>query len=325
MIRSIATRGALAAALATFAMPAAHASCGTAFCTVNTDWNAQGAWTESGTRYGLRFEYVDQDQPQTGTRKLAVGQIHKHHDEVRTINRNWLATVDHAFDATWAVSLALPLVDRSHQHIHNHMGAQLFDAWNFSQVGDLRALVRYQFAHVQARDGSGAGSGTGVEVGLKLPTGAFKVRNADGDLAERTLQPGTGTTDALLGAHYQRSLPQQDLSWFAHAQAQWPLHERDQFRPGERLSLDLGVRYEASGKLGLILQTNLLLRGRDRGMEAEPDDSGGRSLWLSPGLTYAIGTDLQVYAFLQRALYQHVNGLQLVATQAAALGVSARF
>jgi hypothetical protein len=28
--------------------------------------------------------------------------------------------------------------------------------------------------------------------GAKLPTGDFRVKNGDGDLAERTLQPGTG-------------------------------------------------------------------------------------------------------------------------------------
>ena len=325
MIRSIAMRGAFSAALAVLAIAAAHAACGAAFCTVNTDWNAQGAWAEPGTRYGLRFEYLDQDQPQTGTRRLAVGEIRKHHDEVRTINRNWLASVDHAFDAAWGMSLALPLIDRAHQHIHNHHGAQLPESWNFTEAGDVRALARYQFAPEQSRDGSGASSGAGLELGLKLPTGAFNVRNAGGGLAERTLQPGSGTTDALLGAHYRRSLPQHDLSWFAHVQAQLPLAERDGFRPGERLSFDLGMRYDAGGDLGLLLQANLLLRGRDRGSEAESADSGGRSLWLSPGLAYALTRDLQAYAFVQRALYQKVNGVQLVATQAVALGVSARF
>ena len=42
----------------------------------------------------------------------------------------------------------------------------------------------------------------GLSFGLKLPTGEFDVRNAMGALAERSLQPGTGTTDLLLGAFY---------------------------------------------------------------------------------------------------------------------------
>lgn len=293
----------------------AHASCGAAFCTVNTDWAAQGAGVERGLRYGLRFEYVDQDQPQTGTRKLAVGEISKHHDEVRTLNRNWIASLDYGFDERWGVSATLPIVDRSHAHIHNHHGAQIHDAWNFTEAGDLRVLGRYQFA----------ATGFGASLGLKLPTGSFDVRNAGGDEAERTLQPGTGTTDLLLGAHFRHGLPARDLSWFVQGLAQLPLKERDGFKPGERLSLDAGLRYQAGANLGLLLQANLLLRGRDTGAQAETEDSGARSLWLSPGLSYALGSDWEAYAFLQQALYQHVNGVQLVAERAVALGVSGRF
>ena len=315
----------VAAALAALALIQSHpaqASCGAAFCTVNTDWSAQGVWTEPGTRYGLRFEYVDQDQPQAGTQKVGVGEIPNHHDEVRTINRNWLATLDHTFNATWSLSLALPVVDRSHQHIHNHMGAQLPESWNFAELGDLRVLARYQFAPVAKGDGDGR---AGIEFGLKLPTGAFDVRNADGELAERTLQPGSGTTDALIGAYYQRSLPLRDMSWFVHGLLQAPLDERQGFRPGERVAADLGVRYEAGEKLGLMLQLNFLARARDQGAEAETEDSGGQSLWLSPGLSYTIGKDWQGYAFLQQALYQYVNGVQLVAERAVTFGVSGRF
>jgi hypothetical protein len=294
---------------------AAHASCGAVFCTVNTDWSAQGAWTERGPRYGLRFEYLDQDQPQTGTRKLAVGEIPKHHDEVRTINRNWIASFDYGFDERWAVSAALPVVDRSHAHIHNHHGAQFHDAWNFTEAGDLRLVGSYRFAP----------SGFGVQAGLKLPTGRIDARNASGDEAERTLQPGTGTTDAILGAFYREALPARDLSWFAQALAQVPIAKRDEFKPGERVTLDAGIRYQAGANLGLLLQANLLLRGRDKGAQAETADSGGRSLWISPGLAYALGRDWEAHAFVQQALYQHVNGVQLVAERAVALGISGRF
>jgi hypothetical protein len=310
------------AALAAMLSHPAQATCGAAFCTVNTNWSAHGAWTERGARFDLRFEYMDQDQPQAGNDKVAVGQIHKHHDEVRTLNRNWVANFDYGFDSHWGVSVALPVVSRSHMHIHNHMGQQFVESWDFTEAGDLRALGRYQFAPVQQGTGS---SQTGLNFGLKLPTGAFDVKNADGDLAERTLQPGSGTTDALLGAYHQRQLPLRDLSWFVQALAQVPLHARADFRPGERISLDLGLRYEATDKLGLLLQTNLLWRGRDEGARAEPEDSGGQSLWLSPGVAYAISRDWQAYAFLQQALYQHVNGVQLVAERAVVLGLSGRF
>ncbi len=311
-----------AAALAALLSHPAFASCGAAFCTVNTNWSAQGAWTERGARFDLRFEYVDQDQPQAGTEKVAVGQIPRHHDEVRTINRNWIASLDLGFDANWGMSVTLPVVDRSHTHIHNHHGAQIWDTWNFTDAGDLRVLGRYQLAPVQSGGQLGQ---VGFNFGLKLPTGPFDVQNASGDTAERTLQPGSGTTDALLGAYYRRSLPQKDLSWFVQGLAQLPLDTREGYKPGERVSLDVGLRYEATEKLGLMLQVNTLWRGRDKGVEAETEDSGGTSLWLSPGLAYALGKDWQVYAFLQQALYQYVNGVQLTADQAVAVGFSARF
>src|SRR2546423_93295 len=73
----------------------AGASCGSAFCMVNTNWNAQGAWIEPGARLDLRFEYIAQDQPRAGSRTVGVGEIPQHHDEIRTVNRNWIGTFDY--------------------------------------------------------------------------------------------------------------------------------------------------------------------------------------------------------------------------------------
>ena len=48
----------------------------------------------------------------------------------------------------------------------------------------------------------------GLNFGLKLPTGKFDERNGEGELAERTLQPGSGTTFYL----YVPSAPAQFLA-----------------------------------------------------------------------------------------------------------------
>jgi hypothetical protein len=307
----------LLASLTLFVSGGAAASCGAAFCMVNTGWHTQGAWTEPGARFDLRYEYIDQDQPRAGSRAVGVGEIRQHHDEVRTINRNWLATLDYGLSDEWGVSATLPLIDRDHAHIHNHMGAQLHDAWSFSRMGDLRVLGRRQWraesAQAQRLDFFGA------TFGLKLPTGEQDVRNAGGDLAERTLQPGTGTTDVLLGGYFRRALAD-GSSWFADALAQKALRDHDHFRPGAQLGIDLGYRRDA-----LMLQLNYLHRWRDRGSDAEPANSGGDFLYVSPGLSFALTQAVQVYGFVQLPLYQYVNGVQLTADWAAVAGVSARF
>src|SRR6476659_8492683 len=123
----------------------AEGSCGSAFCMVNTNWGVQGVWNEPGFRGDLRFEYIDQDQPRTGTQNVAVGEIPRHHDEVRTINRNLFATLDYGISEALGVSVILPWVDREHEHIHNHEDGPELDSWNFSGFGDMRVVARYQF------------------------------------------------------------------------------------------------------------------------------------------------------------------------------------
>src|SRR5262245_13442016 len=117
---------------------AVHASCGTAFCMVNTGFSATGVWTEPGTRLDLRYEYIDQDQPMNGKDKVSVGQVPRHHNEVRTLNRNLIGSLDHSFGANWGVNLTVPVVDRDHTHIHRHMGQDLVETWDFTELGDIR-------------------------------------------------------------------------------------------------------------------------------------------------------------------------------------------
>ena len=302
----------------------AAASCGSAFCTINTSWDAHGAWLEPGARFDLRYESIRQDQPRTGTRNLAVGEVPRHHDEVLTVNRNLMGTLDYTFNQDWGVNLLLPIVDRHHDHIHNHGGEQIPESWDFRELGDVRVMARRRLSATENKDAPSVAT-SGINFGLKLPTGKTDIRNSDGDLAERTLQPGSGTTDAVLGAYYSTHLPTRSLSWFVQGLAQFPLNSHDEYRPGSRLGVDTGARYDVGDKLGLMLQLNALFKARDRGEQAEPDDTGGKFLFLSPGVSYAFTRQLQTYAFVQLPLYQNVNGVQLVARHAFVIGASMRF
>lgn len=304
------------------AIPDARATCGASFCMVNTTWGVQGATTEPGLRLDLRYEYIDQDQPRSGSNKVAVGQIPQHHDEVRTINRNLLATVDYAYDSQWGYTVTLPVIDRDHTHIHNHRGEQLLETWNFTRIGDMRVLGRRQWLS-ESRDQQRLDF-YGLTFGLKLPTGDTNVRNAENEPAERSLQPGTGTVDALVGGYFTRALGS-GSSWFADVLLQQPLDSNDHYKPGTRVSLDVGYRYAASEQVSLMLQLNALYRGRDRGLEAEPASSGGRFLYISPGVSMAVSRNVQIYAFAQLPLYQYVNGVQLTADWAAVVGIGTRF
>ena len=309
-------------AAAAFATDAALASCGSAFCFVNTNWAVQGLWSQPGPAFDLHWEYIDQDQPMAGSRRVNVGEIPAHHDEVRTLNKNWFATVDYGFTPEWGATLVVPVVNREHEHIHNHRGEQIVERWSFTDLGDIRLTGRWQRAI--AADAAHA-SFAGATFGLKLPTGKFDVTNAEGEVAERSLQPGTGTTDLILTAYFREGLPQVQSSWFVQAGVQLPLDSRDQYKPGNQFGIDAGWHYEATDKLGLLLQANFRWKGRDSGEQAEPEDSGGRSITLSPGVSYSFTPNVQLYGYVQLPVYQYVNGVQLTADWSAVVGISAQF
>lgn len=295
----------------------AEASCGSAFCPINTQWDVQGVWTEPGLRLDMRYEYIPQKQPRNGRHSVEVGQIPKHHNEVETVNNNFLATLDYAFNQTWGISVSAPMVDRSHEHIHNHRGAALLEQWDFTELGDVKVAGRYQRP-------MGIFSSVGLTFGLKLPTGDFDVSNGNGDVAERSLQPGTGTTDLLIGPFARLPLSKDD-SVFSQLLISKPLNERSGYEPGEQANLDLGYSRGITDKLSALAQLNFRYKWKDSGPEAEPDDSGSRSVNFSPGLSYTLTPNAQIYGFGHIPLYQRVNGVQLTEDWAAVTGVSFRF
>lgn len=300
---------------------AASASCGSAFCVLNTQWDTQGMTAQAGRfTADLRYEYVKQDQLQRGRHKISAAEdVGAEAIELQTINRNLVASLDYTFDQHWGVAAALPVVKREHSHIEDPTGAAAFEAWDFSRVSDARVLGRYQFDKTVATDSFG------LQFGLKLPTGSFRIANGDGTVAERALQPGTGSTDLVIGGYYAYRPQHRDLGWFAHVSYQSPVATRDDYRPGDQLTLTGGLNYPVSDRVALLFQLNGLVKGRDRGANAEPEVSGGRYLYASPGASVALTRDTQLYGFVQLPLVRDVNGVQLVAKQALVGGLSMRF
>lgn len=300
----------------------ALAACGSAFCTVNTDWNSQGEWTEQGGKIDLRYEFIKQAQPRNGAEAVGVGEVTGlEHDEVRSINRNYILQLDYNFTQEWGVSASLPYVSRDHEHMHNDeaTGDREPESWHFNEIGDARINARYQI-HLHSE----APSSLGFSLGIKLPTGARDVTNDAGEQAERMLQPGSGTTDLLAGVFYNRAIA--NWGWvFVQGRFEAALDSKDQYRPGNRYFADLGWRYPVTTKLSVQAQLNAVYKSKDYGDNAEPDESGGKYLFFTPGASYALTKSLQVYAFVQLPIYQYVNGVQLTSHWAFLSGASLRF
>ena len=126
-------------------------------------------------------------------------------------------------------------------------------------------------------------------------------------------------------AFWHGAAPLAGWSWFTRASAVLPGSEKGGFKPDRQLQVDAGLRYALTSSIGLMLQANAVAKGRDSGANAEPEDSGQRALFVSPGVSWNATRDVQLYAFVQAPLSQHVNGVQLTADWSALAGVSLRF
>lgn len=311
----------------------AHAGCGSSFCSVNTHWDTQGLVNDEGLRIDLRYSYAKADTPRTGSSKVAkplatdpaLAGIEV--ENMRTINQLLNIDLDYALNHQWSVALDTPLVMRDHAHqIGDPNPALVTTAQkSFSELGDLRLVGNYKFATDDPH------SGSGIRFGLKLPTGRTTLEMMPGTPMERALQPGSGSTDAVLGAYYHHDLADAPWGWFASLQWQSALTTQNAYRPGNDVAFDLGAHYALTPALTGLLQLNAHLKERDTGLNANPH-SGGSSLNLSPGLSMAVAPATNLYGFVQLPIYQYANpdptGLpygQLTAPWSVSFGISHRY
>jgi hypothetical protein len=100
---------------------------------------------------------------------------------------------------------------------------------------------------------------------------------------------------------------------------------REEYKPGNQLQLNLGYRYPLGHELQALLQVNTMIKGKDSGANSEPNLSGSRTVFLSPGLAYSVTHDFQLYGFVQVPVYRNYNGIQLAVDWAVVAGMTTRF
>jgi hypothetical protein len=307
-----------------------HASCGAASCPLDTRSYFE---REKGLfRIGYEFEYIDQDQPRIGTHKASVGEISGHHDEQRTVNRV------HRFLGTWAptdrlsLDLVLPLISRSHRHIHNHNGGTeiIPEGWDFTDVGDLMVQTRYVlFKPSDARHPTLSGI-----AGVEFPTGKSRIANSDGDEAEPGITPGSASYDVLVGG---ASLQNFSMPTLQGLHAVMPVffsvaykvngEGHENYKLGNTLSLNAGATYPVFNRVGWINQLNFLVREMDDAGQTseEVEKTGGEYLYYSPGIQFRLTQDLEWSTIVQVPLHQRVNNIQLASAYNLQTGISYKF
>ena len=297
-------------------------ACSACGCTLNADWATQGLTSRTGLTADLRVDFFNQDDLRSGTGRVDRAALALPNDEEiqqHTVNRIATLTLDYGLTSDWGVTLLLPWISRSHTTIAE--GDTDVSSSRSSSMGDVRVLARYT--------GLSEGRDWGLQFGLKLPTGDSHGVDFDGGpqqgaMLDRGLQPGTGSTDLLLGA-FKFGAVDQSTDWFGQALLQIPVVADRAFKPGIGANVTAGVRYRGFETVVPQLQFNSRIERRETGSAADTPNSGATLVYLSPGATFNVTPRTSVYLFGQVPVYQHVNGLQLEPKWSVSAGGHAAF
>ena len=311
---------ALGASLATSC--GASLACSACGCTLNADWATQGLTSRTGLTADLRFDFFNQDDLRSGTGRVDRAALPLPNDQEiqqHTVNRIGTLTLDYGLTSDWGVTLTLPWISRSHTTIAE--GDTAISSSRSNSVGDVRVLARYT--------GLSDAQDWGLQFGLKLPSGDSHGVNFDagpqqGEMLDRGLQPGTGSTDLLVGA-FKFGAVNETTDWFGQALLQIPVVADRAFKPGAGANVTAGVRYRGFESVVPQLQLNSRIERRETGSEADTPNSGSTLVYFSPGATFNVGQKTSVYVFGQVPVYQRVNGYQLEPKWSLSAGVHAAF
>lgn len=323
--------------------PESSQACATCGCTLSAD-AATGYSALPGLRLNFEYDYIDQDQLRSGTGTATPAQVVNAPSnpalgggeiEKQTINRYATVGLYYTPVPSWNLAVLVPYVMRTHTtygqqstpYTSSETAPDQISGARLSELGDIKLIGSYQ--------GLLPTHNLGVQLGVKLPTGRYGTSvNFDtgpnvGAPLDASLQPGSGSTDVIVGAYYYQAVSQ-NFDAFINGQFQSAVaHKQDQpgndFRPGNALTVSVGLRYEADPRWVPQLQLNLSHKSADQGALADTPDTEGTVAYLSPGITLKVTGHLHVYGFAQVPVYSRLDGYQLAPRWTASLGGSYAF
>lgn len=279
--------------------------------------------TGSTDQYSLQYSLINQNQNQSGVNN-APAQLNPD----KQIRTDYLTLFgQHMFNRDWGIMAEVPYWNRHFvtdvngiPGLTDHAAGVTpgIQSTHVNALSDIRILGMYT--------GFSPDMSTGLTFGLKLPTGPY----AASPLLDRDTEPGTGTTDLLLGG-YQMGNLNTDWNWFMQGLWRHALDHRDGYKPGDSLNLVGGLSYNGIEKAtGIVplLQLNVMARAHDQGGADAAygnANSGYKNLYIAPGLLVNLAEHWQLDSTLYLPVARNVNGEQLVPHWMANAGITYLF
>jgi hypothetical protein len=275
---------------------------------------------------GFRLTYARPDQRSDEELATLAGQhVHAHNTDY-----NLTAAIGAGYGITsrLTVSAELPFVRRDglREGEHAHAGGQAVNGvarlGNVSGVGDLSLIAKYKLL-------DGRNTRFALIGGLKMPTGSTHRHSKEGERLETEHQPGSGSWDPLLGGAFGATLGPVNFSASAlyqfsgkgaqHTQlgdrAAGGVALSHRFGPPEHHHEETGHHHEEAtahrphghSSWDAVVELTGEWEGRQRVAGEQEADSGGKSVWLSPGARFNSANGLSVAASVGIPVWQDIR------------------
>lgn len=309
-----------------------HATCGSANCFLVTG-TQDGIANPGQVLADLSYRFIPMDQIQQGSQgaseavvpkiDFATGQIvvspdPEAHKEIRTNNE--LMQLDLTFGVTprLALTLAVPFFNlRTHEH--EHVAPDSFTRQDgTSGFGDIRLIGKYALLiHTKHLLVGG--------LGVKVPTGEYKLRDHEGAVNEPTIQPGTGSWDGIASLYYAYEIFPHELNAFLSTSYQASTENDLNYEMADTLIASAGIGWRVSEKVDVSGQFNMRQASRDAFNGQTVPSTGGRWIYFTPGVRLQGTPNTALYTHVQLPVSQYVNEVNVVPRYGFIMGVSHAF
>jgi len=281
-------------------------ACGCGIFDVGTLWNLPDG---PGGMVYTEYNFSSQSQNWHNMGPSAAAN-----NEDRLIQTSWItAGFQYFFNNKWGVELQVPTAHRL--FVTGQDNGTLANVGWYT-LGDIRLMGYYT--------GFSPDMSTGLQFGLKLPTGNWTEANVD-----RDTQIGTGSTDLLLGFYTHHSFSKvSPWNWFAQSVLDLPMITQAGYDPGVEVDSAAGIYYSGLriGRVNIqpIAQMLVSNRASDTGPSANAENSGYQRILLSPGIQFDIHP-VRIYADAELPVFNDAVGQQLISQCLVKLNVSYMF
>lgn len=319
-----------AAALVVLSVAAAgpaQASCGSANCFLVTG-TQDGIASPGSVILDLSYRWIPMDQVQEGSDKADVALVPRidfengeivpgRHQELRTNNELMQLDATVGVTGRLTLTLALPFFNQR-AHEHAHLPGEFSREDGTSGFGDVRLVAKYAL-WVSTKHLVVGG------LGVKAPTGEYRLLDHDGEINEPTLQPGTGSWDGLASLYYAYEVLPHRLNAFFSGSYQLTTESPLDYELGDTLIVNTGLNSRLVEEVLMSLQVNMRQSRRDEFKGEEVPSTGGRWVYVTPGVTLQASPQTAFYTHVQLPAYQYVNDVNLVPRYGLIFGVSYSF